>query len=129
MPKPNMRGLYRHLTQSDRDRMEALLTHGEKQKTVARILKVDPATICRELKRKRENGRYDAARAQMKANVKRSQSKHRGMKIESNRELKAYLIRGLRKKRSPDEMAGRMRRDHEPFRISKNAVYRWLYAV
>lgn len=109
--------------------MEALLERGEKQKTVARILKVNPATICRELKRKRKNGRYDAATAQMKAQVKRSQSKHRGMKIESNPELKAYLICGLRKKRSPDEMAGRMRRDHEPFHISKNTIYRWLYSV
>lgn len=109
--------------------MEALLERGEKQQAVAKILKVDPATVCRELKRRRENGRYDAATAHMKAQVKRSRSKHRGMKIESNPDLKAYLVRGLRKKRSPDEMAGRMRRDHEPFRISKNAIYRWLYSV
>jgi IS30 family transposase len=109
--------------------MEALLLRGEKQKTIATILKVDPSTICRELKRKRENGRYDAARAQMKAQVRRSLSKHRGMKIEGNPKLKTYLVRGLRKRRSPDEMAGRMRRDHEPFRISKNAIYRWLYSV
>ena len=127
MPKHTKR--YRHLTQADRDRMEALLDRGEQQKEVARILKVDPGTISREMKRKRKNGRYDAAMAHMKANVKRSLSKHRGMKIEGNSELKQYIVRGLRKKRSPDEIAGRMRRERQPFLVSKNAIYRWLYTV
>ena len=129
MPKKPTTGSYRPLTQADRDRMEALFDAREKQKEIAKILKVDPATISRELKRKRKNGRYDAATAQMKANIQRSQSKHRGMKIEGHPELKHYIVIGLRKKRSPDEIAGRMRRDHEPFFASKNAIYRWLYTV
>lgn len=128
MPKKQT-GSYRHLNQADRDRMEALLDAGEKQKEIAKILKVDPGTVSRERKHKRKNGRYDAATAQMKANVKRSQSKHRGMKIEGHPELKRYIVRGLRKKRSPDEIAGRMIRAHQPFRASKNAIYRWLYSV
>lgn len=128
MPKKQATG-YRHLTQADRDRIEALLDAGEKQKVVARVLKVDPATISREMKRKRTNGRYDAATAQMKAQVRRSQSKHRGMKIEGCPVLRAYIVRHLRRKRSPDEIAGRMRWNREPFHISKNAIYRWLYSV
>ena len=36
---------YRNLAQADRDRMEALLDAREKQKGVAKILKVDPGTI------------------------------------------------------------------------------------
>ncbi len=128
MPK-KQRGSYRHLKQEDRDRMEALLDRGEKQRAVAKILKVDPATVSRELTRKRKNGRYDAATAQMKANVKRRRSKYRGMKIEANAALRQYIVRELRKKRSPDEIAGRMKRDRRPFRASKNAIYRWLYTV
>lgn len=127
---PNKRkGSYRHLTQADRDRMEALLDAGEKQKEVAKVLKVDPSTISRERRRQRKNGRYDATTAQIKAGVKRSRSKYRGMKIEKRPELKRYLLRGLRKKRSPDEIAGRMKREHRPFYASKNAIYRWLYSV
>lgn len=129
MPKKQTKE-YRHLTQADRDRIEALRGAGEKQKSIAKILKVDPGTISREIrKRKRKNGRYDAAMAQVKANVKRSRSKWRGMRIEGNRNMKAYIISNLRKKRSPDEIAGRMKLDRLPFRISKNAVYRWLYSV
>lgn len=129
MPKKHNQGLYRHLVQTDRDRIEALLDAGEKQKTVAKILKVDPGTISRELKRKRKNGRYDAATAQTKANVKRSGSKYRGMKVETNENLKDYIICGLRKKRSPDEIAGRMKRERQLFFVSKNAIYKWLYSV
>lgn len=128
MPKKH-KGSYRHLTQADRDRMQALLDAGEKQKEIAKVLKVDPGTISRERKRKRKNGRYDAATAQMKASVKRSRSKHRGMKVEGNSELKRYIVRGLRKRRSPDEIAGRLKKEREPFRASKNAIYRWLYSV
>ena len=124
MPK-KQKGGYRHLTQHDRDRIEAMLDRGERQNVIANILKVDAATISREIrKRKRRNGRYDAAAAQMKAGVKRSRSKWRGMKIEGNPTLKRHLVRMLRKKRSPDEIAGRMAKDKIPFRISKNAIYR-----
>lgn len=123
------KGLYRHLTQADRDRIEALLDAGEKQKEIAKILKVAPGTISRERKRKRKNGRYDAATAQMKANVKRSRSKYRGMKIQSNSDLKKYIVRRLRQKRSPDEIAGRMKKERQLFRASKNAIYRWLYSL
>lgn len=129
MPKKHKKRSYRHLTQADRDKMESLLDAGEKQKTAAKILKVNPGTISREMKRKRKNGRYDADTAQMKANVKRSRSKYRGMKINKHPDLEAYIIQWLRKKRSPDEIAGRMKKEHEPFRASKNAIYRWLYSV
>lgn len=119
----------RHLRLQDRDRMEALLDAGEKQCEIAKILKVDPGTICRERKRKRKNGRYDALTAHMKANAKRGRSKYRGMKIEGKRELKAHVVSELKRKRSPDEIAGRMKREHKPFYASKNAIYRWLYSV
>ena len=109
--------------------MEALIGAGEKQKTVAAILKVDPGTISREMKRKRKNGRYEATSAQHKASVKRGHSKYQGMKVEGNPLLKRHIIQGLKAKRSPDEIAGRMRRDKKPFYASKNAIYKWLYSV
>ena len=129
MPKHHTKRSYRHLDQQDRDRLQSLRDEGVKQKEIAKILKVDPATISRELKRKRKNGRYDAATAQTKADVKRSLSKHRGMQVEDRPDLKAYIVRQLRRKRSPDEIAGRMRRERQPFYASKNAIYRWLYSI
>lgn len=50
------------------------------------------------------------------------------MKIEENRELRAYIITGLKRKWNPDEISGRMKKDKKPWRISKNSIYRWLYS-
>ena len=120
---------FRHLGQKDRDRMEALIDQGETQEEIAKILKVSQSSISRELTRQRRNGRYDADTAQHKAVVKRGHSKYQGMKVESNPELKAYIIEGLTEKRSPDEIAGRMKREQQPFYASKNAIYKWLYSI
>jgi len=109
--------------------MEALLDAGETQREIAKILKVHESTISREKKRKCKDGRYDAATAQHKAGVERGHSKYQGMKVESNPELKAYIVKGLTEKRSPDEIAGRMKREQQPFYASKNAIYKWLYSV
>ena len=109
--------------------MEALLDAGERQRAIAKILKVHESTISREKKRQRINGHYDAETAQHKAGIKRSHSKYQGMKVEGNQPLKAYVIGGLMAKRSPDEIAGRMKRDKAPFYASKNAIYKWLYSA
>lgn len=129
MQKHKKRKAFGHINQNMRDRIEALLDSGEKQSRIAKILKVDKATISRELKRKRKDGKYDAKMAEHKAQVKRGHSKYQGMKIEKNRELKKYIVENLRGWRSPDEIAGRMKREKKPFGIDKNSIYRWLYSA
>lgn len=125
-----MKKTFRQLGQIDRDRIEALLESGEKQRTIADILKVDKSTISREIKRRKlSNGSYDATRAQQKARVKRKQSKYQGMKVESDPELKEHIIGELRNKRSPDEIAGRLKREKTRTIIAKDAIYRWLYSA
>lgn len=119
---------FKHLDQSDRDRLEILWRNGFNQVEIAKVLKVNKSTVSREIKkRKRKNGIYDAVTAQAKALVKRSNSKYQGMKVEANSKLKEYIIANLRQYRSPDEIAGRMRQENQPFYASKKAIYRWLY--
>lgn len=121
---------FRHLNQYDRDRIEALLKSGHKQKEIAGILGVDKGTISREIsQRKRKNGLYEATTAQLKANIKRSDSKYQGMKIEKYPELKERIVKELIKYRSPDEIAGRMKEEKRNPRINTNAIYKWLYSV
>jgi IS30 family transposase len=129
MQKHKKRKEFVHIDQKMRDRIEALIDAGEKQVRIAKILKVDKGTISRELGRKRKNGKYDARMAEHKAQVKRGNSKYQGMKIEKNKELKKYIIENLRSWRSPDEIAGRMKREKQPFGIDKNAIYKWLYSA
>lgn len=117
------------MDRSDRDRLEILLREGYSQVEIAQVLKVNRSTISREIrKRKRKNGIYDSDTAQHKARVKRGNSKYQGMKVEDNPELKQYVIKNLQKHRSPDEIAGRMKLERQPFYASKKAIYHWLYS-
>jgi IS30 family transposase len=127
--RKKQRRQFRHLNQSDRDRIEALLRSRHKQEEIAKILDFDAATISREInRRKRKNGIYEATTAQHKANIKRSRSKYRGMKIEKYPQLKQYIISELKNHRSPDEIAGRLKEMRINPRIGANAIYKWLYS-
>jgi IS30 family transposase len=129
MKKHTRRKHFSHITHRERDRIEHLLDDGVPQCTIAVILKVDKSTISRELGRKRNNGRYDADMAEHKALVKRENSKHQGMKIEANGALRQAIIDGLKAKRSPDEISGRMKKEKILPRIGTNAIYKWLYSA
>lgn len=105
------------------------MASGHQQKEVVAILRVDKGTISREIKkRQRRNGRYESATAHHKARVARSNSKFQGMKIEEYPDIRRLIIDGLEAKRSPDEIAGRMKQEGIIPRISTRAIYRWLYS-
>lgn len=118
------------MDQNDRDRIEALLKAKHRQEEIAEVLKVDKGTVSREIpKRSGKNGRYEATSAQVKASVRRSNSKYQGMKVEKYPELREYLISQLKEYRSPDEIAGRMKAEKQKNRVGTNAIYRWLYSA
>lgn len=121
---------FSHLDQHQRDRLEIMLKEGRKQKDIAAVLGVDPATISRERRRKRRGQRvYKASVAQTKANAKRASSKYCGMAVESDTKRKEYIIEQLKQHRSPDEIAGRIKLEkiYEP--IGRDAIYAWLYST
>jgi IS30 family transposase len=96
---------------------------------IARILGRDKGTISRELKKHtNKHHHYRATVAQKTAQAQRTGSKVIGMKIEGNPLLKARIIRELKELRSPDEIAGRMKRDEISPRVGTNAIYKWLYS-
>lgn len=139
MPK-KYKGSYRHLTQADRDRLQALRDAGTKQKEIAKVLKVDPTTISREIFRNRrkyrkkkniknKNARYEAGVAEHKAYVRRKYAKYQGKKIQENKDLRSYITARLRRYWNPDEISGRMKQEGKPFYASKTAIYEWLRSV
>lgn len=122
-----MKKLFKHLGIFDRDRIESLFDEGCSQKEIAKILKVDKSTVCRELQHKRESGEYDSTSAQHKAGVLRSNSKHQGMKIEKYPEEKLKIIMALKSFKSPDEIA----HDSLGWKVSFStpSIYKWLYSA
>ena len=120
---------FKQLSQFERDRIESLWFHGASASDIATTLERNKGTISRELKRyTNKHGRYKAKAAQEKAGYKRKGSKAVGMKIESNPELKQHIISQLRSLRSPDEIAGRMKKEGYSPRVGKGAIYKWLYS-
>ena len=126
---------YVHLNQMHRDRIQALLDRGHEQQEVAKIVGVDPSTISREVRRNRitkratrgaNAGRYEASVAEHKAYLRRYHAKWRWKKINREPKLEAYIIEHLRQYWNPDEIAGKMRKERQPFYASKTAIYEWL---
>lgn len=120
---------FRHITDSDRDRIQALRDSWHTQKEVATILGFSESALSRELNRDPTRvGRYVADRAREHAEEKRTHSKYPGMKVEARPDLKQHIIRELKKLRSPDEIAGRLKKEGAMPRIGTNAIYKWLYS-
>ncbi len=126
-----------HLTQSERDRIQALLDSGHERIEIAQILGRPKGTISKEICRNRKrvrlkhgyrNGPYLAGLAQVKASNRRRYAKFQWKKINQDNNLKEYIIAGLRKFWSPDGISGRMKNDGQPFYASKTAIYEWLYS-
>ncbi len=129
MTKQQKKSEYRHLVRADRDEIEILLKKRYQQVDIAGVLGVSPSTLCREIKRNsRSNGVYEAAYAQWRADNGRRSSKYQGMKVEALPDIKTHIVRELRNKRSPDEIAGRLRLERGYTVIGKDAIYRWLYS-
>ena len=115
-----------------------MLRSGHKQCEIAKVLGFDKSAISRELARnptrRRQSGGtvigpYKASTAQHKAYVRRWMAKAKGLKIEKDKDLENYIVDGLEKHWSPDEISGRMRQEGQPFYASKNLIYDWLYSV
>ncbi len=120
---------FKHLNQVGRDRLHALYGNGHTQRDIANVLGVDPGTISRELSRyDRKTWRYSSVRAQTDADLKRQRSKRPGMKIEAHSKLRRYIVKELKNLRSPDEIAGHLKRMNVVPRVGKNAIYKWLYS-
>lgn len=128
---------YGHLTQTERDRIQALLNSGHKQKEIAQVLGRNKGTISREINRNRRkirriggilNGEYSATTAQNKARTRRRNASWQGQKIENNNKLKACIISKLEKDWSPEVISGHLK-DNETFYASKTAIYDWLYSA
>ena len=51
------------------------------------------------------------------------------MKIEQEPELRNFIIEELKHSRSPDEIAGRMKKEHRTPRVGTAAIYKWLYSI
>jgi transposase, IS30 family len=120
---------YKQLNSEERDKLAILKGQRKGVRAIARVLKRDPSTISRELKRNAppiRSGYYLAHKAQARSADRRSLAVHR-KRLKTPR-IRAYVNRQLRRGWSPELIAGRLVslgwKDH----VSTEAIYQYVYS-
>lgn len=118
----------RHLTLEEREVVSQMHHAGSKQVEIAGRLGRHPSTIYRELRCNRSRNGYWAVAAQTKAETRRS---GRPWVCKLDRpEVSRYVREALRQYWSPDQIAGRLRREFpgEPrCHVSRQTIYTWIH--
>jgi IS30 family transposase len=116
---------YRQLSPAERYMLAALRRQGLNQSEIARALGRHRSTVCRELRRNstKADGRYRASTAQERTQGRRSRSR-RNQRFTA--EDFALIDELLRRQWSPEQVAGRLRREGL-LSISHETIYRHIW--
>lgn len=117
-----------HLTQHQRIELSLLTRLGYSQRAVALVLGVSPSTVCRELARNQKpNGKYHAIYARLATKARRLAANQRLRKLLDNTNLEQLVEAKLRLHWSPEQIAGRLRREGVALRVCAQTIYDWVY--
>ena len=100
---------YKHFTRDDRIKLSVLLKTEMKKEDIGRILNKDTVSIWREIKRNSVKKKYLPSVAGREAKKRKT---HRKKKIENDVWLKKYILKKLKLYWSPEQIAGRLRREN-----------------
>ncbi len=120
----------RVLTVQDREEITRGIAEGLTGKEIAARIGRDPSVVSREITRGGGHGFYRAWRSQRAAVKARRRPKPPRLAVDGR--LREAVVRLLRRRYSPDQVAGRLRiefPDDESMRISHEAIYTWIYAL
>ena len=110
-----------HFTRDDRIKLSVLLKTGLTREEIGQILHKNPASIWREVRRNSLGGKYLPGKARKMA---RERKTHRRKKIENNPWLKEYILKHLKLYWSPEQIAGRLRK--ERIVICHETIYQYI---
>jgi len=118
----------RYLSFVEREEISVGVAAGESVRSIARRIGRAPSTVSRELTRNAVRGRYRASTAQMTAMGRAVRPKP--AKLATNLQLRARVEADLAERRSPEQIAGRLRRefpDDPEMHVSTETIYQSLY--
>jgi transposase, IS30 family len=118
---------YHHFTKEDRSILSALKRKGLTQSEIARELNKSQPSISRELSRNHKNNEgYHAQIASQLAQQRQRQANQALKRIVNDSWLKRYIHRKLKKHWSPEQIAGRVRKDHNLI-VCHETIYQYIY--
>jgi transposase, IS30 family len=116
-----------HLTFQEREFLYRLMKKGASKAEIADLMGRDRSTIYRELSRNTRRGEYQPKQAQRLAN-KRRRACRRPCKLD-DADTHEYVRERLENRWSPEQIAGRRRRDCPRRRslwVSRQTIYNWI---
>jgi len=118
---------YTHLSGEERDKIAVLRARGCSYGSIARAIDRDKATIYRELGRNRSPvyNVYLPHKADRRARDRKARSGRRA-RLKS-RLIRRYVITYLKRGWSPEQIAGKLHRNHPDRSVSYEAIYQYIY--
>lgn len=112
---------YKHFSRDDRVKLSVLIKTGVRNEEIGHILNKDPVSIWREIKRNSCGKKYIPSVAKKEA---RKRKTHRTRRIENDSWLRKYILEKLKSYWSPEQIAGRLRREN--IVICHETIYRYI---
>jgi transposase, IS30 family len=119
---------YHQFRAEEREVISQMSAAGKSPAAIAKFLHRDPTSVRRELRRNGFKGLYCAVHAQQLAERRRCAGRARCRKL-ARPENREYVVQRLRNCWSPEQIAGRSKRDFptDPRRrLSRQTIYTWL---
>ena len=117
------------MSDSERSEISILRKRGYTHEEIGGALNRSQSSISREVERNSVNGVYDPKKAKHKAYVRVHNARANFSAIHTNKKLEKYVVEQLILGFPPHVIAGRMRREKQPWYASKTAIYDWLYSM
>jgi transposase, IS30 family len=115
---------YGQLSLEDRCEIARLSANGSSVRQIAAALDRSPSTISRELKRNRAQAGYKPGYANQRSRARR----WKGSRLQRDKGLRDAVIERLASGWSPEQIAGRLKRERGRNVISYESIYRFIYA-
>lgn len=119
---------YRHFSIEEREIIAIRLAEEENPTDIGKELGRHHSSVIAEIRRNSVRGTYYPARAQARADTRRSESKS-PWRMEDPKVIE-YVKERLKLRWSPEQISGRMKKDHpddESMRVSHQTIYHWIY--
>src|SRR3989338_5982934 len=101
---------YTHIDENERRRIESAVDAGKGVRVIARLTGRSPSTISEELTRNSVRKKYSRQRAELKARLRRKNSKLQCLKVAMDPVLKSFITREIAHDQSPEAISGRLKK-------------------
>lgn len=117
---------YTQLSIEEREKIQYCLWEKKSERQIAKELGRDPSTISREIKRNPSGRNFYASRSSHLRALQKKKSRGRKNRLKNDL-VREYVVSELKKRTSPEQIAGRLSMDHPNQSISHEAIYQFIY--